>query len=107
MTMRVRSGSADLAAEWSGNGPALVCLHARVSDRRMFAVQVRDLGHAFEVISYDRRGFGETWAIDEPCPLGDLRRQRLPSFENPAFVNAEILAFARDQGLRRTLRPTP
>jgi pimeloyl-ACP methyl ester carboxylesterase len=66
MILSVRSGSAVLAVERSGSGPALVCLHAGVCDRRMFAAQERDLGNRFEIVRYDRRGFGETTSVDEP-----------------------------------------
>ena len=56
----VRSGAAVLAAERAGAGQALVCLHAGVADRRMYGAQMQGLSDRFQVISYDRRGFGET-----------------------------------------------
>jgi pimeloyl-ACP methyl ester carboxylesterase len=70
MITSVRSGSAVLAVERSGNGPSLVCLHAGVADRRMFAAQARGLGHAFTIVRYDRRGFGETRTRDEAFSHG-------------------------------------
>jgi len=66
MTLSVLSGSAVLAVERSGNGPALICLHAGVADRRMFAAQQHDLADRFKVVRYDRRGFGTTTTVDEP-----------------------------------------
>lgn len=57
----VRSGRAELCVEDSGTaGPALVCLHAGVADRRMWAPQIDALASTHRVIAYDRRGFGET-----------------------------------------------
>lgn len=70
MNLCVQAGSAVLAGERSGSGPALVCLHAGVCDRRMFAAQARDLGNHFEVVRYDRRGFGATRAVDAPFDHG-------------------------------------
>ena len=65
-TFKVPSGAALLAAERTGDGPALICLHAGVADRRMYAAQMRGLGDDFTVLSYDRRGFGQTRTPDEP-----------------------------------------
>ena len=57
----VRSGRAELCVEDSGTAaPALVCLHAGVADRRMWAPQIDAFGSTHRVIAYDRRGFGET-----------------------------------------------
>ena len=63
----VRSGRAELCVEDSQTaGPAIVCLHAGVCDRRMWALQVEALQAAHRVIVYDRRGFGETRCEPEP-----------------------------------------
>jgi len=57
----VRSGRAELCVEDSGTpGPAVVCLHAGVADRRMWGPQIDALRTSHRVIAYDRRGFGET-----------------------------------------------
>lgn len=63
---RVRSGGAVLAGEAGGAGPGLALLHAGVADRRMWRDTLvrRAAGH--RVLAYDRRGFGETVAPDEP-----------------------------------------
>ena len=65
-TFKVPSGAALLAAERTGDGPALICLHAGVADRRMYAAQMRGLADDFTVLCYDRRGFGQTRTPDEP-----------------------------------------
>jgi len=44
----------------------MICLHAGVADRRMYAGQVEDLADRFDIVSYDRRGFGQTKSPDEP-----------------------------------------
>lgn len=63
----VRSGSAELCVADSGTpGPAIVCLHAGVCDRRMWAPQAEALRATHRVLAYDRRGFGETWYAPEP-----------------------------------------
>ena len=57
----VRSGAAELCAEDSQTtGPVIVCLHAGVCDRRMWAPQIEAFSATHRVIAYDRRGFGET-----------------------------------------------
>ena len=57
----IHSGRAELCVEDSQMpGPPLVCLHAGVCDRRMWAPQVAALHATHRVIAYDRRGFGET-----------------------------------------------
>lgn len=66
-------GSATLAIESEGAGPALVCLHAGVCDRRMWRPLAARLGLDHRVIAYDRRGFGQSRSPDEPCSdLDDL-----------------------------------
>ncbi|MEP7102039.1 MAG: alpha/beta hydrolase [Burkholderiales bacterium] len=63
----VRAGQAELCVEDSQTaGPAIVCLHAGVCDRRMWAPQVEALRATHRVLAYDRRGFGETRAEPEP-----------------------------------------
>ncbi|MEO1020226.1 MAG: alpha/beta hydrolase, partial [Pseudomonadota bacterium] len=61
----VRAGTAALAGERSGQGRSLICLHAGVADRRMYREQTRALSAHLDVLSYDRRGFGETRTLDE------------------------------------------
>jgi pimeloyl-ACP methyl ester carboxylesterase len=63
----VRSGRAELCVEDSQTpGPVIVCLHAGVCDRRMWAPQAEALQATHRVIAYDRRGFGETRFEPEP-----------------------------------------
>lgn len=63
----IRSGRAELCVEDSQTpGPALVCLHAGVADRRMWAPQIEAFRATHRVIAYDRRGFGETRYEAEP-----------------------------------------
>jgi pimeloyl-ACP methyl ester carboxylesterase len=63
----VRSGRAELCVEDSGTaGPAIVCLHAGVCDRRMWAPQTEALQATHRVLAYDRRGFGATRYVPEP-----------------------------------------
>jgi len=57
---KVASGRATLAGCETGEGPALVFLHAGVADKRMWQDQLAALNGSHRVIAYDRRGFGET-----------------------------------------------
>ncbi len=71
----VRHGRAEFCVEDSRiGGSPLVCLHAGVCDRRMWAQQVVALRAGRRVLAYDRRGFGETrCASAEPFDhVGDL-----------------------------------
>lgn len=54
------SGAAQLAYDVEGAGPAVLLLHAGVTDRRSWG-RLRDaIGGRQRTIAYDRRGFGET-----------------------------------------------
>jgi pimeloyl-ACP methyl ester carboxylesterase len=44
----------------TGEGPAVVLLHAAIGDRRMWDPQFTALAATHRVIRYDRRGFGES-----------------------------------------------
>ena len=57
----VRSGSAELCVEDSQTGgDPVVCLHAGVTDRRMWRPQFDALATTHRMVAFDRRGFGET-----------------------------------------------
>ncbi|MBK8083718.1 MAG: alpha/beta hydrolase [Devosia sp.] len=58
---------ASLRGEADGFGIPVVFLHAGVADRRMWAGQMGALAaEGYHVVSYDRRGFGETETADVP-----------------------------------------
>ena len=65
-TSKVKFDEADFFVHESGDGPALVCLHAGVADQRMFDDQHLSFSEVANVISYDRRGFGQTISQDVP-----------------------------------------
>jgi pimeloyl-ACP methyl ester carboxylesterase len=58
-------GTAPIATEWAGSGQPVVFLHAGVADRRMWRHQLAALASSYHVIAFDRRGFGDTPAVDE------------------------------------------
>ena len=66
----------ELAGErWPGERKQIVLLHAGVADRRSWAGVADELSRdGFDVLAYDRRGFGETPATGAPDHLADLRR---------------------------------
>jgi pimeloyl-ACP methyl ester carboxylesterase len=70
----IRYDGAVLRGEADGFGLPVIFLHAGVADRRMWRAQMDDVAAAgFHVVSYDRRGFGETTTPDEPFShLADL-----------------------------------
>ena len=60
-------GASLIADRWAGSGPTVALLHAGVCDRRCW----REVGDALaaegrDVVSYDRRGFGEVPPAGEP-----------------------------------------
>lgn len=58
---------ATLRGESAGFGLPVVFLHAGVADRRIWAGQMQAVAEAgYHVISYDRRGFGESESEDVP-----------------------------------------
>lgn len=62
----IRFDGAILAGEADGFGLPVVFLHAAVTDRRLWVEQMAALSaEGFHVISYDRRGFGESESPDE------------------------------------------
>jgi 3-oxoadipate enol-lactonase len=54
------SNGAELYFETRGEGPALVFIHAGVSDHRMWDPQAEFFSSQFNVIRYDLRGFGKS-----------------------------------------------
>jgi pimeloyl-ACP methyl ester carboxylesterase len=70
--MEITSGSAVLAAESTGSGPAVLLVHAGVTDQRSWAHVVDALsGH--RCLTYDARGYGRTTYQREDgwSPAGD------------------------------------
>lgn len=58
-----------LLVEVCGDGPPIVMLHGWALDHRMFEPQANELSSEFQVITFDRRGFGRSQAPP------DLRRE--------------------------------
>ena len=61
------AGATLVGDRWTGDGPAVALLHAGVCDRRSW----REVGEklatdGFDVVAYDRRGFGEVPPGEEP-----------------------------------------
>lgn len=66
--LEVQVPGATLAGDrWPGGGPAIVLLHAGVCDRRCWpGVAELLVSRGFDVVAYDRRGFGEVPPAGEP-----------------------------------------
>ena len=78
----------ELAADrLPGAGPTVVLLHAGVADRRAWhGVAAALAEHGHDVVSYDRRGFGETPAAGEPDHVSDLRTVLEQATDAPAWL---------------------
>ena len=62
-----------LAHDDQGSGPAVLLIHAGVTDRRMWDPVAGALAHTFRVVRPDLRGFGETPLPPGPyCDADDL-----------------------------------
>ena len=62
------------AGRWAGSGPTVVLLHAGVVDRRAWTATADRLAGAYDVVAYDRRGFGDSPLTPKPFThLEDLR----------------------------------
>jgi pimeloyl-ACP methyl ester carboxylesterase len=63
-----------LAAErWTGRAPTVVLLHAGVADRRSWTGTAERLTGTFDLVAYDRRGFGDSPPGAAPFrPVDDL-----------------------------------
>jgi len=59
-----QSDGARIYFESAGFGPAVVFIHAGVSDRRMWDPQFDYFAERFHVVRYDLRGFGKSEMID-------------------------------------------
>ncbi len=66
VTARTRSG---LSYEAAGEGPAVLLMHAGLTDRRMWDPQWRRLTESFYTIRFDARGFGASADPTRPYTL--------------------------------------
>ena len=58
--------TADLEWDEAGSGPAILLLHAGITDRRMWEPQMAPLSESRRVIRFDARGFGQSGPIAAP-----------------------------------------
>lgn len=56
----MRAGRGTLAASMAGQGRLVIFLHGAVCDRRMWWAQLGALAGRYQVVAYDRRGYGES-----------------------------------------------
>ena len=55
-----RGGSSLVGERWAGGAPVVVLLHPGVADRRCWTAVAEGLAGAVTVVTYDRRGFGQS-----------------------------------------------
>ena len=58
--------------EVSGEGPAMVLIHANPFDHTLFLYQILYFSALFTVVSPDLRGYGRSDIVTTPFTLGDL-----------------------------------
>ncbi len=105
----VASGRATLATEASGDGPAVVCLHAGVADRRAWYPVGAHLVGDHHVVAFDRRGFGDTVHETEPHDDVDDLVAVMDTLDLPSAVlvgNSQGGRVAIDTALRHPGRVT-
>lgn len=74
-------------ADLRGSGPAVVALHAGITDRRMYNALVADLSRDHRVLVYDQPGFG-----DSEVPAGAIMpSQELMSLMDKARMTSAVL----------------
>jgi pimeloyl-ACP methyl ester carboxylesterase len=61
-----REGTHLVGDRWSGGDHTMVLLHAGVADRRSWGGVITGLVGAFTVVTYDRRGHGDSQPTDAP-----------------------------------------
>lgn len=66
--IEVPAPGATLVAGAAGEGPAVVCLHAGVADRRSWRPLAPALVGDHRLVAFDRRGFGDT-TVTTPAPV--------------------------------------
>jgi len=92
-------GDAVIHGEIVGDGSSILLIHGWPLDRRVFSPQIAQLSQHFTVISYDRRGFGES--SGEP----DLRRE-LDDINRllDSYTDQTVHLLGMSQGARVALR---
>jgi pimeloyl-ACP methyl ester carboxylesterase len=89
VTARTPSG---IAYESAGSGPAVLLLHAGLTDRRMWEPQWPALTRHFNAIRFDARGFGNSSDPKRPYTLHDDALEVLDALEvdRAALVGASM-----------------
>jgi pimeloyl-ACP methyl ester carboxylesterase len=84
----VRIGGTPLLGErWPGFGPAVVLVHAGVTDRRSWYATVNELQTSAPLVAYDRRGFGRTpGSADTFSHVDDLLAVLTEVTDEPAWL---------------------
>jgi pimeloyl-ACP methyl ester carboxylesterase len=92
LTGYASSGDAKLYFEARGDGPALVFIHAGVSDHRMWEPQFEAFSSKFKVVRYDLRGFGKSAMPDQPYANRDdlLAVLRHLAIQNAVLVGCSM-----------------
>ena len=85
-------GGASLYYEVTGEGHALVLLHAGIADRRMWDGQFEEFARDYRVVRYDRRGFGLSEMVEGPFSHADDLRGLLDhlGIQSASFIGCSM-----------------
>jgi pimeloyl-ACP methyl ester carboxylesterase len=84
-----------LYVESSGEGPAVLFIHAGVADSRMWAAQLEEFSATHQVIAFDQRGYGRTpW---EPGPFS-VREDALSVLDQLGVESAVLVGCSMGGG---------
>jgi 3-oxoadipate enol-lactonase len=86
----VETGTARIAFDAVGSGPALVLMHGAEASRQMFGALVPLLAPHFTVIAYDQRDCGETESPAHAATLADLADDARAVIEGLGFAQAHV-----------------
>jgi len=85
--------------EESGEGPALVMVHANPYDRRLFVHQVARFSAFYRCISIDLRGYGLSDKPTDPFTLEDMTQDVLGVCDDLGIMQATFLGVSVGSGI--------
>ena len=83
-----RATEADIWYETSGDGPAMVLIHANPFDHNLWLYQIAHFSTWYRVISIDIRGYGRSSKTTTPYSLQDMGRDVLGVMEHAGVKRA-------------------
>ncbi len=85
--------------EVSGEGPAMVLLHANPFDHNLFLYQIHHFSAFFTVIATDMRGYGRSDVVTTPFTLSDLAEDVYAVCRQEGVTEAIVLGISTGSGV--------